>query len=266
MPIITLSRGSKSGGLKLAELLAKELGCSNIISREVLVKVSEEYGVTEEELTDAMEKPPKFWERSTDNPRFLYLTFIRAALLDYATQGCMIYHGHAGHFLLNDVNWVLKVRLIAPLEQRIAMLQETMNLDRYEATQYIRKVDEDRARWTRFLYGEDWADPSHFDLVVNLKTMSLETAAKAIVFMTRKPEFKRTPEREEDLRNKALAARVKAAIMADLKVRDANVEVSAESGVVQITGRVAHESVRKMILDIVEGVKGVKEIKDRILA
>jgi hypothetical protein len=78
MPIITLSRGSMSGGKALAEKVAEKLNCNNIVSREVLLKASEEYGVTEQELTDAMQKPPRLLERSAKNPRRLYLTLIRA--------------------------------------------------------------------------------------------------------------------------------------------------------------------------------------------
>ena len=238
MPIISLSRGSKSGGLALAELLAVELNCNNLISREVLVKVSEDYGVTEKELAAAMEKPPKFWERSSGNPRHLYLTFIRAALLDYASKGCLIYHGNAGHFLLGDISWVLKVRLIAPMAQRIAMLQRNMDIDKAEAVQYITKVDEDRQRWTKFLYGEDWSDPAHFDVVINLRTMSLETACKTIAFLTKTPEFRRTDERIQDLRDKALAARVYAALKAEPKTREVEVDLAASGSVVSISGRV----------------------------
>jgi len=264
VPIITLSRGSKSGGLALAELLAVELNCNNLISREVLVKASEDYGVTEKELAAAMKKPPKFWERSSGNPRHLYLTFIRAALLDYASKGCLIYHGNAGHFLLGDVSWVLKVRLIAPLEQRIAMLQRSMKIDKAEAIQYITKVDEDRQRWTRFLYGEEWSDPAHFDVVINLRTMSLDTACKTIAFLAETPEFRRTEERTKDLEDKALAARVYAALEADPRTRGSDVDVRASGSIVSLSGRITHANMRKLIIEIASAVPGVSQVKDGI--
>jgi len=264
MPIITLSRGSKSGGKALAEKVAEKLACTNVVSREVLLKVSEEYGITEQELTDAMLKPPRFLERSAHNPRRLYLTLIRAALLDYAKDGCLIYHGNAGHFLLKDVNWVIKVRLIAPFEQRFSALQQTMKLDRYEATQYIKKVDEDRSRWTKFLYNEDWSDPSHFDLVVNLRSMSLETASDIIYHLTRSPEFMRTDERVKDVTNKALAARVQAALELNPRTRVADVEISAEESIIHIAGRIDHANLRSLIVKVAGEVAGVSEIKDNL--
>lgn len=262
MPIITMSRGSMSGGKALAEMVAEKLNCNNIVSREVLLKASEEYGVTEQELTDAMQKPPRFLERSAVNPRRLYLTLIRAVLLDYASKGCLVYHGNAGHFLLKDVNWVLKVRLIATLGQRIAAVQKTMNLDCYEATHYIKKVDEDRNRWTRFLYNEDWSDPAHFDIVVNLRTMSLETASNLIDGMTKFPEFRRTEERVKDVKNKALAAKVQAALELNPKTRGLDLEISAGDTRVLLAGKIEHANHRSLILQVAGGVSGVSEVKD----
>lgn len=262
VPIITLSRGSKSGGLALVELLGKELDCHNIISREVLVKVSEDYGVTEKELSQAMGRPPRLWERSAGNPRHLYLTFMRAALLDYATRGCMIYHGNAGHFLLGDIAWVLKVRLIAPMEMRVAMLQKTMDIDWSEAVQYITKVDEDRTRWTRFLYSEDWSDPSNFDIVVNLKTMSLETACSTIIDLIKSPEFLRTPERQKGLENRAVAAKVLAAVEANPKTRGLDVTIVADGGNVTLSGRLASKALRNAMVAIAENVPGIGDVTD----
>lgn len=262
MPIITLSRGSKSGGLALVELLGKKLDCHNIISREVLIKVSEDYGVTERELSQAMDRPPKLWERSAGNPRHLYLAFIRTALLDYATKGCLVYHGNAGHFLLGDLSWVLKVRLIASLEMRVAMLQKTMDIDWSEAVQYITKVDEDRIRWTRFLYAEDWSDPSNFDVVINLKTMSLETACKTIVDLTKSPEFSRTPGRQKDLENRALAARVQAAVEANPKTRGLDVTIVADAGKITLSGRLASAALRKAMVNIAQNVPGIGDVHD----
>ncbi len=264
MPIITISRGSKSGGEALAEMVAEKLNCPTLISREVLVKVSEDYGVSEKELVATMNEPPHFWSRNIRTKRRLYLTFIRAALLEYAMDGCMVYHGNAGHFLLGEIDWVLKVRLLAPIEQRIAALQRTMKLDKYEALRYIEKVDDERRRWTKFLYNEDWGDPEHFDVVVNLKNTSMETASQLICRLAGSPEFERTDERLITLSNKALEARVQAALEADPKTREADIEVFADGSQVTLRGRVAFEKLRDQVIEKVSKVNGVKRVADEL--
>ena len=261
MPLVTISRGSKSGGLALAEMVAEKLNCTNLISREVLVKASEEYGIDEKVLIEAMGAPPHFWSRSLRTMRRLYLTFIRASLLDYALEGSMVYHGNAGHFLLSEVDWVLKVRLIAPMEYRIFALQQTMEIDRFEAIQYINKADDDRRRWIKFLYNEDWSDPAHFDIIINLKNTSLESASTIICRLVNAPEFERTASRVADLANMALSARVQAALEADPKTREADVNVRAEDSTIYLSGQVAQKNLLKEVIEVVKRVDRVSDVK-----
>ncbi|RJP75703.1 MAG: BON domain-containing protein [Candidatus Zixiibacteriota bacterium] len=264
MPLITVSRGSKSGGEALAHLLADKLNCPNLVSREVLVRVSQESGIHEEELFATMHETPSFLSRSTWGKRRLYLTLIRAALLEHAVNGCMVYHGNAGQFLLQDVDWVLKVRLIAPLSLRLTALMETQKMDVYSAKLYIQKVDEDRRRWVKYLYSESWDDPAHFDLVVNLKHVSMETAAATICRMADSPEFERTPERVLELADKALAARVQAALEAHPKTRDADLHVRAENRAVHLSGEIKRKGLLEEITRVAAGVPGVARVETHL--
>jgi hypothetical protein len=72
----------------------------------------------------------------------VYLTFVQAAMCEYAEYGHLVYHGHAGHELLPGISHVLKVRLVAPLEFRIrAVMERDPRLDRKGATRYISQVE-----------------------------------------------------------------------------------------------------------------------------
>ncbi len=55
--VITVSRGSFSGGKALAECLAGRLG-HRCIDRDTIVKRATTYGVSEEELQGVLERPP----------------------------------------------------------------------------------------------------------------------------------------------------------------------------------------------------------------
>ena len=98
MAIITVSRGSMSGGVEFAECLAQRLHY-RCLSREVLVQAAEKIGVPEEMLLAKFEKSANLWERLTANRR-LYLVAVQAALADACVPGDLVYHGHAGHLLL----------------------------------------------------------------------------------------------------------------------------------------------------------------------
>ncbi len=57
MSVITISRGTFSGGKTLAECVAQKLGY-RCVDREVIVERAAASGVSQEDLRAAMEKPP----------------------------------------------------------------------------------------------------------------------------------------------------------------------------------------------------------------
>ncbi|MBI3329886.1 MAG: cytidylate kinase-like family protein, partial [Nitrospinae bacterium] len=128
MPIITISRGSLSGGRSLAERVAQRLGY-RCISSDALIEAATKYGVPEPKLSQVFEKMPGFWERLTKSRR-LYLLFLQAAMCELAQQGNLVYHGQAGQQLLKGISYVIKVRLIAPQEYRIKAAMEREGLTR----------------------------------------------------------------------------------------------------------------------------------------
>ena len=154
MAVITISRGTLSGGQALAECVAGKLGY-RVISRKILVEAARQYGVDVERLTAALEQPPGFLEHLTTE-RHHYLAFIQAYLTKAVRDGNMVYHGHAGHFLLRDFPGVLRVRIIVNMDYRIKAAMTRYGFTRKEAADFIRKKDRERTRWTAFLYHVDW--------------------------------------------------------------------------------------------------------------
>ena len=94
MAIITISRGSASGGLLLAEGLAAKLGY-DIVRREEIIHNAAKGGIPEEALEKALLEPPGFWDKFKHDRR-RYLIFIQQALCERALHDNIIYIGHAG--------------------------------------------------------------------------------------------------------------------------------------------------------------------------
>jgi len=64
MAIITISRGTMSGGEKLANMLCEELNYK-CISREIIIKAADDYGVEEYKLFEAINKSPSIIHKLT---------------------------------------------------------------------------------------------------------------------------------------------------------------------------------------------------------
>lgn len=236
MSVITISRGSFSGGKILAECLARRLGY-RCIDRDIIVERAAAYGVSQDEIRDALEKPPGFMDRF-NHRKYLYLTLIQAALAEEVRTGQAIYHGLAGHLLLKGGHPILRTRIIAPMEYRIKTVQDRLKYNRRDAIAYIEKVDDDRRKWTQFLYGVDWGDPALYDIVLNLEHIDIEDACHIISSMVIERCFEFTPECQQKMDDLALASRVRADLAINHSTSDLELEVSAHKGAVSITGKV----------------------------
>ncbi len=198
MAIITISRGSLSGGRIVAECLAEHLGYP-CVAHEVLRGAARRLGLAEDVVREKFETPPRLWSRLSRD-REVYLLAVKTALADKCLDGCLVYHGPAGQFFLAGVPCVLSVRLIAPLQQRVrALTGPHHRLTRKAALEFIENVDEERRRWARLMFGADVEDPSLYDLTVNQRFLSVETACVAVAEAAGQPEFQVTDEALSEL-------------------------------------------------------------------
>jgi cytidylate kinase len=198
LPIITISRGSLSGGKAVAECLARSLGYP-LVGREVIQEAADKLGLAPDDLQGRFETTPGLWARLTKE-RERYFLAVQSALAEWCTRGNLVYHGVAGQFLLKDLPGVLRVLILAPMETRVENLLETHSrLTRDQVIDFIRKVDQERSRWVRVMYGAEVQDPSLYDLTVNLRRMSLATACSVIAEAAGQPRFEISDEVEAEI-------------------------------------------------------------------
>ncbi len=265
MAIVTISRGTFSGGSRLASCLGTTLGY-RVISREVLAEAAQEYGVLEETLLEGLRDAPSFWDRFRVD-RQAYLAVITAAACRIVRDDNVVYHGHAGHFLLPDLDHILRVRVVAPLPQRVAEAMAAHGFDRHEAEDHIRRLDEERSSWTRFLYRVDWQDPTLYDIVLNLEKITVEAACRLIAELVGRPELAVTSEGARKLADHHLVAHVRAKLFLNPRIAAAadRIEVTAADGEVELSGLLPDERTREHVLATVEAIPEVRSIRSEWL-
>jgi cytidylate kinase len=255
MGVITISRGTYGGGKMLAESLSAALGY-RCLDREGVAERAAASGVTTEQLLDALSKPPGFLERF-QHKRYQYLALFQATLAEEVKGGKVIYHCNAGHLLLKGAARVLKVRIIAPLEKRVAMAQERLKLSSSEAQAYIHKVDEDRRKWTRYLYGVNWEDPALYDVVINLSSVNIPEACDIAVAAARQKCFHLNDEGRAQMEDLAIGSRVRANLALHPATSHLEFEVTSRQGHISIQGRVTAVEDVEEIKRVAQAVPGV---------
>ena len=263
MTIVTISRFTMTGGRELAECVAERLGIPSV-SREVITHVADQFGISEETL----------WEKLSQTTqgareRYLYLCALQLALAEKAQEGPFVYHGLAGHFLMQGIPQVLKVGIVAPIKQRAQTFMKRKNVGFEEAVRSIEHWDGMRRKWVRFLYGVDWLDPSFYDMVINIGTIGMQSASDLIIFTLGREEFKDLPGRQRVIDDFVLAAKVQLQLALHERTKGLELKVRAERQAVTIRGRVltsdmfrwgGREATRNDILDVASHVPGVQSV------
>ena len=256
MPIITISRGSYSKGKEVAEKVAQQLGYK-CISRDIILEASEEFNVPEIKLIRAIHDAPSILERLSHNKE-KYITYIQMSLLKNFRKDNIVYHGLAGHFFVKDISHVLKVRIIAELEDRVKLEMEREGITRAEALHLLKKDDEERRKWSQYLYGTDTCDPCLYDLVIHIHKIGVDDAVDIICHTAGLNHFQATPESKKAIEDLTLSAEVKVAI-ADM---NHGMEVSAKDGVVFVRSETTLQQQSPLFHDVEKIAKNISGVKD----
>jgi cytidylate kinase len=256
MPIITISRGSYSKGKAVAEKAAQRLGYE-CISRDIILEASEEFDVPEIRLIRAIHDAPGVLDRlSYEKDR--YVTYVQTALLKHFRKDNIVYHGLAGHYFIKGISHVLKVRIIADLEERANLEMEREGITRTEALQLLKKDDEERRKWSQYLYGTDTGDPSLYDLVIHIHKVTVDDAVDIICHTAALRHFQATPQSKAAMEDLLLTAEVKTALMG----LNHGIKITARDGVVFVSSEATPQQQPPLIHDIEKIVKEIPSVKD----
>jgi len=262
MSIITISRGTFSGSRQLATDLAKQIRY-RCISRENLTEEAVRFGIPEDKLRAAVMKPPRA-RQPLGNLREVYLAFMRYKLCEYMLSDNIVYHGHTGHLLLPGIPNILRIRIMAGTEYRIRSAAQQLHLDRELTKEHIEEIDRERDNWVRFLYGINWSDPIHYDLIINLSEISAENVVQNLSRMAEWPEFTFTKSALKSIKDLRLSSYARVLIGMDKRTKDTDVRITADDGFINVTFTPQQVQYAPYVREILSNLNGCKEINTTI--
>ncbi len=189
-PYVAVSRQVASGGNEFAAALAERLGYQ-LFDREIVDYIAERANVrvaAVKSLGETWFNAVHDWIASVIDSRFLaadeYARHLVAVVGTIARQGPAVFVGRGvGHFLAPDRG--LRVRVVAPLEKRIAYAIEKYEMPEAAARALVIRSDASRAGFTRAYFNVDVSDPLHYDLTINLDRCPIPDAVETCVTMLR---------------------------------------------------------------------------------
>ena len=205
MRAITISREYGSGGGEIAARLARRLGWQ-LIDHAVIEQTARELEVHETEVEKHDEEyiestRPGILDRileqlapsasmtggggvlirpSSSAEARAYQETMHQIITVAATTGHVVIVGRGGQVLLEDKRDVLHVRVVAPLEQRVAYAVHREGLDTEAARRRVQAKDHARTRFMQTQYRSQHEDPHLYDLVINTAVLDLDRAVDLI--------------------------------------------------------------------------------------
>ncbi|WP_243373341.1 cytidylate kinase family protein [Geotalea sp. SG265] len=261
MAIVTISRQMGTGAYAMAKELSKKLKYT-LIDGPKIAELAKSYGLAEDILERIDEKPPAYIT-AEDRLQAANLSTMELVLMDAARKGNVVLYGRGAQYLLDGMTNVLRVRIIAPFEERVENLAEREWIDPDLARDLIRRSDHQRGGFTHFYFDRDWQSPFEYDLVFNTSKLSKSAIVEAIVAAAKDPKLKEgEAELASHLGDLILRKRVEVALLKSGKIDSLHFKIECMDGEISLTGHVHDDEEREEAVRIAEKVKGVKGVDD----
>jgi cytidylate kinase len=259
MAIITISREMGTGAYGIAQEVAKKLKYT-LVDGNKIAEVAGRYGLTKEILERVDEKPPVYIT-AEDRLQAANLNMIELILLDFAKAGNVILYGRGCQDLLKGMGNTLRLRFIAPFEERVEKFAEREWIDPDLAHDFIRKSDHQRAGFIHFYFDRDWNDPLGYDLVYNTAVLSEGAIVDSIVAAARDPKLKEAETSSlRILDDIILAKKIETELLRCGKIESVHLKILSCNGIVHLSGHLHSEAELEEAISIATAVTGVVKV------
>jgi hypothetical protein len=183
---IAVSREAGARGGTIGRRVGRKLGWQ-VYDQEALEYIAQQ-GTVRQDLLAAQDAAAGRWAEDrlqqlsragllSATPPLVNLTRVILAL---AAQGQVVFIGRGAGCLLPPAS-TLKVRVLAPLADRVAYMSQWLRLTREEAAERVRLRDSRRSAYLQTHFHHDPADVYQYDLALNSSLLGEEVCAELIV-------------------------------------------------------------------------------------
>lgn len=203
--LITISREFGAGGSLVAGHAARALGW-RLVDNDFVTQVATRAGLPAATVAAREERAPGFREwllralaraapdllaPATASPpaereEAALVKVTEAVVADLAREGRVVLVGRAAPAVLGRKDEAIHVRVVAPRDDRIRAVMVRRGIGAREAERMMEETDQQRKRYHQDYYGRDWADATHFHLVLNTGLLGYEGAGDVIVDRARR--------------------------------------------------------------------------------
>jgi cytidylate kinase len=195
MRAVTVSREYGSGGGEIAARIAERLGWS-LVDHHLVAEVAATLNEPEERADACDERSGGLMAHLIDAVQLIapwsgavpgvtaeeehrrHYQALCEVVRSAADAGNVVIVGRGSQAILAGRRDVLNLRVIAPIERRVAYVAQREGLSEDDARARIRGKDHDRAVWLQTFEGVQPNDPHLYDLTINTGVLPLDVAVQ----------------------------------------------------------------------------------------
>ena len=266
MAIVAMTREMGSLGKDVASGLSEALGLP-LVHHEIIDSLADKMRLRKSHVVRLLDGQAGILERLTADETSLSI-YTEDELCSLAMRGNgAVIRGWGATHLLGRVPHVVRVRVCAPHALRHQRMLERLRTDDESfVDEEIRRSDEAQAAIMRRYFNVDWADSSHYDLVLNTERVTVPQCVEEILKLVRSAEFEETDASRRALADVALQSHVRAALRADQRTRGLRIVVSVSQGAATLGGLVDDEEQGALAAQVAAAVEGVKRVESALRA
>lgn len=264
MPLIAMTREMGSLGKDVAAEVARRIG-RNVVHHEIIDNVASKMRLRKSHVVRFLEGKSGIWERMTTDKTSLSIYTADELFALAEDEHVGVIRGWGAAHLLRTCPHIIAVRVCAPFEMRVKRMMERLNTDNRDFVENeIRLSEEAHGAITRRHFGVSWQHSDLYDLVLNTERLSVDECADAVMEVIEDSEFQETAESKRVLRNLAVAAHVRSALRQDPRTDKLRISITADNGMVTLSGLVDNGQDPKDVGDVATLVPGVTDVVNQL--
>jgi len=183
--VITISRQKGSGGMWIAEELARRM-CWRFIGKDLISEAASKAGIDEAKMERVFEARVSLQDRITFQQRSAkYVDAMARVMREEVDKGNVVILGRGAGVILAEDRRLFRVHVVADLDTRIQRIASEQKLKGIKGLEDARRLcnesDYARATFHQYLFSVDWNSPLLYELVLNTSDMTLDQASEVIL-------------------------------------------------------------------------------------
>jgi len=264
MPLIAMTREMGSLGKDVAAGVAQRAN-KKVVYHEIIEPLANKMRLRKSHVERFLEGKSGIWERLTTDRTSLSIFTADETFRFLRDDSTAVIRGWGAVHLLRNIPHVIRVRVCAPFDTRVARMMERLGTDNRETVENeIHLSEEAHSAITKRHFGVNWKDPENYDLVLSTDRLSVDDCVDEVEGMMKRPRFQETQDSIRLVTNLSLEWAVRSALRRDTRTTEVGITVECLDGVVRLLGVVDDADQAMAVEDIVRAVEGVKDVDNQL--